>query len=334
MILSHADHDGVSSSVLFNSFMQIKHGNFANTLFPKAKLNILSIFAKIEEVKPRLLVIMDFPLNKFTRNLEKILNHTTILNFDHHDVIKIRRENYIDLNPHKWNIEFLNSSGLVWKALHRLEPRYFAQRAWVGGVGAAQDYCLEGNREMFEFIREANLLDDFTLTSLLNSRIMILAKVVRASIRKLGVQFVYDHFLKACIDNDFYSLLNHPKMRSAYDEYRKQFLSVYKTVASKSSTFVRCGVTLKFYVLDRENINMISDICELEKERAVYIAYGKGKVSFRSLFTDYDVRQLAKCFGGGGANPRAAGARTKLNYTEFIQRVLSIFEQQNLGLYM
>jgi nanoRNase/pAp phosphatase (c-di-AMP/oligoRNAs hydrolase) len=331
IILSHADHDGFSSSVLLNSYFMKKYGNRAKIMYPTKSLHYFELLYAINHSTPKYLIIVDSPLQRYTNQLMTISKKTIIINFDHHDILKIKNQNFIDCNPHLRNLEFLNSSALVWELLMAIDREFFKKRCWVAGIGAAQDYCLEDSIELFDLIKKMGLIDRFDLESLVKSKLMSLAKLIRASISLAGPEYTYDSFLDACMTNDADKLLHKDsKLSSALDNYRKELSRIESFVKDKYIIHSRNGLKIKFCNLAFSSINYVSDICELEKEPAIYIAYKDGKVSLRALFVQFDVRPLAKHLGGGGPNSRAAGANTSLSYNEMIQRVLGYLEQQTL----
>jgi nanoRNase/pAp phosphatase (c-di-AMP/oligoRNAs hydrolase) len=331
IIMSHADHDGFSASVLLNAYFVSKYGIRAKILYPFQFCKYYEILKSIKEHQPKYLIIVDSPLQHYTDYLSDILEQTIIINLDHHDILHINDSNFIDCNPHLDNIEFLNSSALVWKILMNIDRDFFSQRCWVGGIGAAQDYCLEDSSEMFDLIRKMGLIDRFDLESVITSKLMSLAKIVRASIAIIGPEYTYDSLLDACLKNNTNRLLNQDaKLSLALQKYREELSRTEDFLKDKYNTFSRDGLKIKFCNLYFSSINFVSDICEREKDQAVYIAYKDGKVVFRCLFVPYDVRPLATFFGGGGPNSRAAGARTTLSYNETIERVLGFLEQRTL----
>jgi len=328
IILSHADHDGFSSSVLLNAFFLKKYGYAASIMYPTKMTNYEKILSKIKFFKPKFLIIVDSPLSIYKKALEDILNHTYVLNFDHHDILDIKHQNYYDFNPHIWGIDFLNSSGLVWKILKKIEGSFFEERCWVAGIGAIQDYCIEDNHEMFELIRKLNLIEDLNLASLVDSKLMQIAKMVRASISTINPQYTYNILLNACMNNAPEYLYDDVKLKKAYENFKKQLNEAYNNI--KADVFLKDKIKFKFYDMKEFDINLISDFCEREKEEAIYIAYKKNRISFRALFINYDVRVLVRYFGGGGANPRAAGAKTRDSYKSIIKRVLDIHNQRSI----
>ena len=330
VIISHADHDGFSSSVLLNSYFLVEKGKRAKTLYPTETIHYSQILSHVKNERPKHLIVVDSPVSRFEKLLRQILEHTTILNFDHHDILKIKDASFFDYNPHLRNLNFLNSSGLVWMILKLLKPSYFEDRCWVAGIGAAQDYCLEDNLELFTILMEKGLISDLDLKSLIKSKIMAMAKVARASILIAGEQYTYDCLLNACIQNNPDLLFDQLNARNAFAEYTQEFDLKYSSLSTSPEVHMRRGIKVKFYDLSSSRIAFLGDLCEKEEDKAVYVAYKRGKLSFRALFLPYDVRGLAKYFGGGGANPRAAGARTNLSYKNTIKLVLNFFEQRNL----
>ena len=71
---------------------------------------------------------------------------------------------------------------------------------------------------------------------------------------------------------------------------------------------------------------MISDICEIEREDAIYIGYSNGLLGFRSLFYPYDVWKLARLFRGGGPHPRVGGAQTNMSLDNIIKEIIHYLE--------
>ncbi|MEM4461087.1 MAG: hypothetical protein QXY70_03045 [Nanopusillaceae archaeon] len=330
IIVSHADHDGFSSSVLLNSFFMKKYKRIARTLYPTKLNNYRKILSEVKSIKPHFLILVDSPLNQYKDILEDILNHTCVLNFDHHDILNIKHPNYHNFNPHIWGMDFLNSSGLIWKILREIEPLFFEERSWVGGIGAIQDYCIEDNYEMFKIIKGSGLIESLELKSMVDSKLMSLAKLIRASIARINPQYVYNSLLNACMINNFQILYNDDKLQKAYTDFQREFITASKYFKTRANIFVQNKIKLKFYDMKAFNITLISDLCEKEKEEAVYIAYKNGRLSLRALFIKYDVRPLARLFGGSGPNPRAAGAKTKDSYNVVIQKMLEYLKQTYL----
>ncbi|MGB8780407.1 MAG: hypothetical protein WCD81_07135 [Candidatus Bathyarchaeia archaeon] len=332
MIMSHADHDGFSASVLLNAYFVSKYGVRAEISYPSRFCQYYEILKSIKDRQPKYLIIVDSPLQQYTNYLSDILKETRIMNLDHHDILHINDRNFIDCNPHLDNVDFLNSSALVWKILMNIDRDFFSQRCWVGGIGAAQDYCIEDSFEMFDLIKKMGLIDRFDLESVITSKLMSLAKVVRASIATAGPEYTYDSFLDACLANNINKLLHEDtKLSFALQKYQEDLSRIEEFLKDKYDVFFRSGLKVKFCNLYFSSINFISDVCEREKDHALYVAYKNGKVVFRCLFAPYDVRPLAKFLGGGGPNSRAAGARTTLSYSETIGRVLGFLEQRTLS---
>lgn len=330
IILSHVDHDGFSSATLLNTYFQVRFGKTARMLYPRKFFGFGKILAEIKNTKPAFLVIVDSPLARYKEILKDILTHTEILNFDHHDILSVQHTNFNDFNPHLANVEFLNSSGLIWQIIRKHDMTFFGRRSWVGGIGAAQDYCLEDNIEMFKIIQEIDLIEKLDINSLLESRIMFLAKMIRASIQN-DAQYAYDSLFNASLENNVEKLFENPTLKNSYEFFSKKFNDSSEFLKNTAVLLKEKNVNIKILNMKNLPINFVSDLCEKEKENVVYVAYQNGRLSFRTLFTNFDVRVLAKHFGGGGPNRRAAGANSKKSFEQIVKEISSILQQRTLS---
>ena len=317
IILSHADHDGFTSSVLFNLYFNEKYSCRADIAYPSPDRRYHEIFSDMIRVQPKCLLILDALVSRYKKLLEKLAETTIIVNMDHHDVLEISHRNYINLNPHSWGLEYLNSSGLSWMLLRNIDKSFFDERCWLAAVGAVQDYCIEDNQALFNECFKRKIVTSSSLEQLLDSRLMRIAKSINAAIRNGGPEHVYDLIFKSGLENSLDVIEANGFLKQSYNKYLIRLNQLYKTFEEKKIT----TTDLTFFDLRGESISYISDICERERNGKIYVGYSEGLLAFRSLFFDYDVRELAKPFGGGGAHPKVAGARTKKSFRKVVSQV-------------
>lgn len=326
IIFSHADHDGFTASVLLNSYFHVFHNATAPILYPNAEHSYLENFTKVLNIRPKNFVILDSLISRYRWMLEKIGKYSLIINLDHHDNVELTSPNYVNVNPHNWGIEYLNSSGLVWLVLRELDRGFFNERGWVAAVGALQDYCIEGSELLFKTVMRAGLVNNIGFGPLLSSELMKVAKIIVVNCKYGNPEYVYDRLMEATLTNDIDSLLDDNKLLLEYNKYRSTFQSVYQDYLICRKVFP--AVNLVAYDLRGVDILFFSEIGEKERSKNIYVGYSNGLLTFRSLFYDYDVRLLAKLFNGGGPHPRAAGARTTTDYNQAIEKIFQYLKFQ------
>lgn len=322
MIFSHADHDGFTASALINNYFNLIYDQKASVVFPHHKKSYQSVFAEIIQRKPALLLILDVLVSQHKRQLKKIVRRgTKVINMDHHDLLKLSHENYVDLNPHNWQIEYLNSSGLVWLVVREINPKYFDDRAWVAGVGAVQDYCIDDNAILFRTLMENGWITKISFDSLFDSKLMKIAKMINATISQQRQEYVYNKILEASITNNWNVLLKDKELKKHYKHHLNLLKTVQKDFTRKRRIFEDVRLVSYEFADNVEDASLISDLCEKERDPYVHFGYKNGLLSFRSLFIDYDVRKLAELFGGSGPHPKVAGGKTKKGFNETVKRV-------------
>ena len=325
IILSHEDHDGLTSSVLFDVYLYNKYNKRIRIIHPTKESSYIEIFKQILRSRPKYLIILDALVSNYKNIIEKILKYTIVINIDHHDILETQNENYINLNPHKFGLEYINSSGLSWLILMKLDESYFEKRCWIAGIGAAQDYCIEDNYILFQELKRYGYLEDKNLEHLINSKIMKLAKMINAAIREGKGDYTYNKLFYASLKNDPAILDNDNIFNESYNDFIKNLENVYKEFNEKKiekDPFI-------FFNLNGRPIYYITYISELEKKSKIYVGYSNGLLGFRSLFYNYDVRTLAKYYNGGGPHPKIAGGKTKKKFEEFIRDVYNIYSKES-----
>jgi len=325
VILSHADHDGLASDCLIDLLYYDSHKSFIKRFHPSKEFGYSAILHKILSQKPKYFLIIDALVKPHEKIIKKILAQGSIvINLDHHDLLSIKDENYLDLNPHNWNLEYMNSSGLVWLIVKKFNERFFRERSWVAGIGAIQDYCIEDNKELMEELKKNGYIEEINLASALNSKLIQIAKVINSSY--FSINIIYQMLFQAAYINDPEKLLTNERFIKALEIYRSKLNKIYEEIKKEEKIFQIGDIKVKIYDLKGKPIQVISDICEIEREDAIYIGYSKGLLGFRSLFYPYDVRKLARLFGGGGPHPRVAGAQTNKYLDKVIEEVIHYIE--------
>lgn len=331
VILSHADHDGFTSSVLFNLYFKKQYGSTAFVMYPYKNLPYYKIFYGILRKRPKYLLILDALVHKHKKFLEKISKKTLIINMDHHDNVVINSENYINLNPHNWGLEYLNSSGLAWLVLRDYDTKFFDERSWVAGIGAIQDYCIDDNKLLFRKLKEMGYISELDFRLLINSRLMKIAKLINIGISNVGPREIYDKIFSAAEKNNIYFLERDKVLLEVWSDYTRRFKDIY--LRYKNERIIKNNLIA--FNLKNEPIFLISEICEREKEEKIYMGYSKGLLGFRALFYNYDVRRLAILFNGGGPHPKVAGGKTTKSFEEVVSIItrylLSEKSQKSLG---
>ncbi|RLG17809.1 hypothetical protein DRN62_00245 [Nanoarchaeota archaeon] len=322
LILSHADHDGLTSVSLIDLIYSDLYDSLTKKLHPSKTRSYYKILNEVLRLKPAYFLIVDALVKPYERLIEKIAKQgTKVINLDHHDMLSVSHENYLDLNPHKWKMEFMNSSGLCWLIAREFNRNYFEKRCWVAGIGAIQDYCIEDNKELMKELAKRHYIRETTLASTLDSKLLEIAKAINSASRLYPVNTVYQIIFQAAARNDVKMLETNEKLVKALESYRKKLEGLYDQIKKKEISVG--SLKVKFYDLKGNNISLISEICEKERENAIYVGYSNGLLGFRSLFYEYDVRELAKLFNGGGPHPRVGGARTGKTFEEVINEVVN-----------
>jgi len=325
VVLSHADHDGLTSDCLIDLLYYDSYKSFIRRFHPSKEFGYSAILYKVLSLKPKYFLIIDALVKPYEKIIEKILAQGSIvINLDHHDLLSIKDENYLDLNPHNWNLEYMNSSGLIWLIVKKFNERFFRERSWVAGIGAIQDYCIEDNKELMEELKKRGYIEEINLASALNSKLIQIAKVINSSY--FSINTIYQMLFQAAYINDPEKLITDRRFIKALEIYRSKLNNVYEEIKKEEKIIQVGDIKLKIYDLKGKPIQLISDICEIEKEDAIYIGYSNGLLSFRSLFYPYDVRKLARLFGGGGPHPRVGGAQTNKSLDDIIKEIIHYLE--------
>lgn len=319
IIFSHADHDGFSASALLNSYFKVFHRETARILYPDMEHSYVDGLKKVLDSRPKNLIILDSLISKHKWILGEIAKNTLIVNLDHHDNVDLSSPNFINANPHLWGKEYLNSSGLVWLILRKIDQQFFDRRAWSVAAGALQDYCLEDNQELFKTVMNSGMIKSIDFEYLLGSDLMAIAKTINVNCKSGRTEHVYERLLDSIISNNSKILLNDYRLLQGYENYLSHFESVYQDYLDNKINIYSSH--LIGYDMRGTDLMFFSGICEKERSKNVYMGYSNGVVTFRSLFFDYDVRILAKIFGGGGPHPEAAGARTTDSFNQVVEKL-------------
>jgi len=325
IVLSHADHDGLTSDCLIDLLYYDSYKSFIKRFHPSKEFGYSAILYKVLSLKPKYFLIIDALVKPYEKIIKKILDQGGIvINLDHHDLLSIKDENYLDLNPHNWNLEYMNSSGLVWLIAKKFNERFFRERSWVAGIGAIQDYCIEDNKELMEELRKRGYIEEVNLVSALNSKLLQIAKVINSSY--FSTNTIYQMLFQAAYINNPEKLITDRRFIKALEIYRSKLNKIYEEIKKEEKIIWVGDIKLKIYDLKGKPIQLISDICEIEKEDAIYIGYSNGLLGFRSLFYPYDVRKLARLFEGGGPHPRVGGAQTNKSLDNIIKEIIHYLE--------
>lgn len=324
IILHHADHDGFTSSALLNIYFYRKFGQKAKIIYPSENNPYFKLFQEILNVKPKYLFIVDALVAKHKTALEKILQNTLVVNMDHHDIVEIQNKNYIELNPHKFGIEYMNSSGLCWLMLRKIDKDYFDRLCWLAGIGAVQDYCIEDNELLFQTLEKFGFINTMNFEKLIDSELMRIAKMINATIRAGQVEYAYQKIFDAGLENRIDILKTD---RVLVENYKIQEKNLEK-ICNKFKKMKKVFDKLVFFNLEGNPIQYISYIAEIDRDKKIYVGYSKGLLGFRSLFYNYDVRRLGKLFNGGGPHPRVAGGKTTKSFDETIKIIIEYINSE------
>ena len=328
VVLAHADHDGFTASAIFDSYLFKKHGIKVKIEYPSKTQPYHLILGRLLKKRPSCLLILDALIGHHWKLLEKFVKQgTLVINMDHHDLVKISHKNYVDLNPHNWGIEYLNSSGLIWLVLRRLDRDFFEKRAWVAGVGATQDICFNDNKQLFEIIYSQGLIHDISYEALFDSKLMKIAKMINAACNEGKQEYAYARILEATKNNSLKLLLEDKKLLEAYNRYIKGFNCIYNDFRRKCEVYQNIKLIVYEFTEDMK-VSSISEICERDRRPLIFFGYHQGLLGFSSLFYDFDVRLLAKIFKGNGPHPKIAGARTKKRFQETVKEIYQFLWQK------
>lgn len=330
VVLAHADHDGFTASAIFDSYLFKKYGIKAKIEYPLKTQPYHVIFMRLLKKRLSCLLILDALVGRYRKLLEKFVEQgTLVINMDHHDIVEISSKNYFDLNPHNWGIEYLNSSGLIWLVLVRLDKDFFEKRAWVAGVGATQDLCFNDNKRLFEIIYRQGLIYDISYDALFGSKLMKIAKMINAACNEGKQEYAYASILEATKTNSLKLLLEDKELLEAYNRYIKLFDGIYNDFKRKCKVFQNIKLIVYEFTEDMK-VSSISEICERDRRPFIFFGYHQGLLGFSSLFYDFDVRVLAKIFGGNGPHPKIAGARTKKKFQETVKEIYKFLWQKKV----
>jgi len=321
-ILSHPDHDGLTATVLFNTYF-IKHygTECKKVLRPTKEMPYYVIFHKLLREKPKILLILDALVGKHKDSIRKLVEEgTVVINMDHHDIVNIEHSNYINVNPHVWGIEYLNTSSLAWQVLRKIDEDYFDERSWLAGIGSVQDYCYRDNTSLFKTMYELGLSNISSYEDIFDSELMKCAKMINAACRDVGYEYVYSKTLNASISDSFKTLLKDDKMLNSYSRYMKELTTIYDRFRKTSHEYSEMNL-IAYRHNERARTSLIAEICEMDRRPLIYFGYYEGMLGFSSLFLDYDVRKLARLFNGGGPHPKIAGGKTKKSFNEIIDSI-------------
>ena len=324
ILFSHSDHDGFTSSVLFNLYFKKRFGKTAKITYPSKEMPYYKILSNVLRDKPKYLIIMDALVYRQKFIVEKICKNTVVVNMDHHNILNIDNDNYINLNPHQWGKEYLNSSGLVWLILRENMKAFFDSICWLPGIGAIQDYCFRDNKELFNEMKRRHYLKNTQIEELLDSEFMKMAKMINLGISNYGPGIIYEKIFQAGMENKPTVLSNNSRLLESYQTYEKDLAQTYKVFKERK---IETDNLISFD-FSGTNLRRISDIVEVDRQPKIYVGYSEGMLSFNSLFCDYNIRKLAGLFGGGGAHSKVGGARTQNSFIEVVRICNSYLKQE------
>jgi hypothetical protein len=322
LIISHADHDGVSSSVFANLWFKLKFGRLAQTLFPSKTTGYSTVFGQALDSGCKCLLIFDSLVTRVGGYVaEAVKRGKVVINADHHTPITLESERFVDLNPQSYGIGSLCSSTVSWKICRHLEADYFTDRAWVPAVGTAHDYSFEGAPELFQLVKDQHpeLINEVSFHGIFDSKLYEIARIVRCGLYHGERDHVYEKFVEAGESNRPKLLMQDALLSKLMNACESE---LGRTLEHFRRNHIQKG-DLIFYEIPRGQsvlgVSVISDICERDRSAAAYIGFSPGIVTIRSLFGSIDARELAKHLGGGGPNAHSAGARTHLSFREVVE---------------
>jgi len=173
-------------------------------------------------------------------------------------------------------------------------------------------------------LRKRGYIEEVNLVSALNSKLIQIAKVINSSY--FSINTIYQMLFQAAYINNPEKLITDRRFIKALEIYRSKLNKIYEEIKKEEKIIWVGDIKLKIYDLKGKPIQLISDICEIEKEDAIYIGYSNGLLGFRSLFYPYDVRKLARLFEGGGPHPRVGGAQTNKSLDNIIKEIIHYLE--------
>ena len=334
VILSHPDHDGLSATILFETYF-IKHrgAKSRTVLHPTKEMPYHFIFHRLINERPKILLILDALIGKYKKSIMKLVEGGTIvINMDHHDLVDISHNNFFNLNPHKWQLDYLNTSSLAWQVLREIDRDYFDERAWLAGIGSVQDLCYYDNKFLFKTMNERGFSNILSYEDLFDSELMRCAKMINAASHNLGYDYVYSKILDASISNSIRTLLEDSRLISSYNTHIKELEELYDYFKKNHREYPDMNL-IAYKHHERARTSLIAEICELDRKPSIYFGYYDGLLGFTSLFCNYDVRELGRLFNGGGPHPKIAGGRTKKSFNEVINLISEYFhpKQRSLG---
>ncbi len=333
VILSHPDHDGLTATVLFETYFTKYHGTKSRkVLYPSKDLPYRFIFRRLINERPKILLILDALVEKYKNFITRLVERGTIvINMDHHDIVDISHNNYFDLNPHKWQLEYVNTSSLAWQVLREIDRDYFDERCWLAGIGSVQDLCYYDNKLLFKTMYKRGLSNISSYEDLFDSDLMRCAKMINATCHKVGPDYVYSKLLDASISNSFKILLEDDKMVNSYNVYVKELKKIHEYFSNNHREYPDMNL-IAYKHPKRARTSLIAEICEIDKRPSIYFGYYEGLLGFASLFYDFDVRELARLFNGSGPHPKIAGGKTKKSFDEVINLISEHFHPKQKSL--
>ncbi len=300
IIFTHADHDGICASFGLNYVFNGIDVVFSLAFRPVSLPNFYN---------KRLFIICDLLLSEkqILSLLEKGLE---VINFDHHDIRKINHPKYLCLNPKLiFDKQFISSSGLMWKLF---KPEKIA---WILAVGSAGDIAVEDITDLFEFVgkNDPELMPGLTLNEIYHSKIFELAQILLMSFDEPQIGF---DLLQRAVNFGYKILYN----SDLYTKYLKKQNSLNTFLQHNKDKIVETEKYVLINSSNQEYPGSYSVKLNLNNtDDRMYIEYNNGRLSFRNYFGEYDVRNLAGFFGGGGSHARSCAAYTKKSFQEVFE---------------
>lgn len=183
-----------------------------------------------------------------------------------------------------------------------------------------QDLCFDDNELLYDAVNRLGLLDNSGSEGFFNSRLMRIAKMVNAACDEGRYDYTYSKILEATKDNSIGVLLEDEELLKSYNRYLKTFEETYDDFKRKHQEYRDINL-ITYEFTGKMKVSSIADICERYRKPYIYLGYHEGLLGFCSIFHDFDVRELARLYGGNGPHPRIAGGRTSKEFREIVEQI-------------
>lgn len=317
-ICTHFDHDGIAARAITDAYLRKK--NTAPAFVNSYELG------KVRGVEG--VILYDFLVSKYESQIKKLLEKEIyVMNFDHHDLLKIDSPYYFDLNPHNFRKEFISSSGVAWLVVKTLDEDFCLPRSWICGVGSARDYCIEDSYEIFKNIKQYNpeLLKGLSFSKIVVSRITQLATEIDYSIfyTKDGPK-IYKEVLNSVLENDHNALLK--RISSYCSPVKKEFERIRLDFSKSAERYSNLPLVAYEVPKDSEFLDRhcIAELADQEQKDKLYVGMDNSGLFLVSFNKNLDAAKIASIYGGGGPHKRIGSIRTS-NPNEIKENIKSHF---------